>query len=46
MKAEIMPQYPGGDTELRKFIAKNMNYPQAAMAQKAKGGNSSFCCKY
>lgn len=37
VKAEIMPQYPGGDAELRKFIITNVNYPEAAREQKAKG---------
>jgi TonB family protein len=36
-KAEIMPQYPGGDAELRKFIVTNVNYPEAVIEQKAKG---------
>jgi TonB family protein len=35
--AEKMPQYPGGEMELRKFIATNMNYPEEARAQKAEG---------
>jgi TonB family protein len=35
--AEKMPQYPGGDTELRKFIATNLKYPEAARSQKAEG---------
>jgi TonB family protein len=35
--AEKMPQYPGGEMELRKFIAKNVNYPENAKTQKAKG---------
>jgi TonB family protein len=37
VKAEIMPQYPGGDAELRKFIVTNVNYPEAVREQKAKG---------
>ncbi len=37
VKAEIMPQYPGGDAELRKFIITNVNYPEAAREQKVKG---------
>jgi TonB family protein len=36
-KAEKMPQYPGGETELRKFIATNLKYPEAAKTQKAEG---------
>ena len=35
--AEKMPQYPGGEMELRKFIATNLNYPEEARAQKAEG---------
>jgi TonB family protein len=35
--AEKMPQYPGGDMALKKFIATNMNYPEEARAQKAEG---------
>jgi TonB family protein len=35
--AETMPQYPGGEGELRKFVTVNVKYPQEAMAQKAKG---------
>jgi TonB family protein len=35
--AEKMPQYPGGEMELRKFIATNMNYPEEARTQKAEG---------
>jgi len=34
---EKMPQYPGGEMELRKFIATNLNYPEEARAQKAEG---------
>lgn len=37
LTAETMPQYPGGDAELKKFIATNVNYPKAALEQKAKG---------
>ncbi len=35
--AEKMPQYPGGEMELRKFIATNLNYPEEARVQKAEG---------
>ena len=35
--AEKMPQYPGGEMELKKFIAMNMNYPEEARAQRAEG---------
>jgi TonB family protein len=34
---EKMPQYPGGDMELNKFIAMNLIYPEAAKTQKAEG---------
>ncbi len=37
LTAEKMPQYPGGEMELRKFIATNLNYPEEAKAQKAEG---------
>ncbi len=36
-KAEKMPQYPGGDMELLKFIAMNTQYPEAAKKEKAQG---------
>lgn len=36
-KAEKMPQYPGGDMELLKFIASNTQYPEAAKTEKAQG---------
>ncbi len=36
-KAEKMPQYPGGDMELLKFIAMNTQYPEAAKTEKAQG---------
>jgi TonB family protein len=35
--AEKMPQYPGGDMELLKFIAMNTQYPEAAKSDKAEG---------
>jgi len=34
---EQMPQYPGGDMELLKFIATNAQYPEAAKLEKAEG---------
>jgi len=34
---EKMPEYPGGEMELKKFIAMNMNYPEEARDQKAEG---------
>jgi TonB family protein len=36
-KAEKMPQYPGGDMELLKFIAMNTQYPETAKTEKAQG---------
>lgn len=35
--AEKMPQYPGGEMELLKFIAMNMQYPEAAKSDKVEG---------
>jgi TonB family protein len=35
--AEKMPQYPGGEMELLKFIAMNTQYPEAAKSDKAEG---------
>lgn len=35
--ADKMPQYPGGDMELIKFIASNTQYPEAAKLDKAEG---------
>jgi len=32
-----MPRFPGGETELMKFIAINMKYPEQAKADKAQG---------
>jgi TonB family protein len=36
-KADKMPQYPGGDMELFKFLAENANYPEAARSVRAQG---------
>ena len=35
--ADEMPEYPGGATEMNKFIAKNTNYPQSAIDQEIQG---------
>jgi TonB family protein len=35
--ADKMPQYPGGDMELFKFLAGNAIYPEAARAARAQG---------
>ncbi|MCL1938154.1 MAG: TonB family protein [Candidatus Azobacteroides sp.] len=34
---EIMPQYPGGYTELNRFIFNNLKYPASAVSQKKQG---------
>ena len=34
---EDMPEFPGGDLELRKFIAENVRYPEDAKEQKKAG---------
>ena len=34
---EKMPQFPGGDIEMRRFIADNIKYPEEAKAQKIQG---------
>ena len=34
---EEMPMYPGGESELLKFIAENTQYPEAAKAEKIQG---------
>ena len=34
---EQMPNYPGGDAALLKFIAENTNYPDSAMAHRIQG---------
>lgn len=35
--AETMPVFPGGDMAIMQFIAKNMRYPEAAVAKGAEG---------
>jgi TonB family protein len=35
--SENMPQYPGGDMELLKFISENTNYPDSAKAHNIQG---------
>lgn len=37
MMIEDMPEFPGGELELRKFIAENVEYPEDAKAQKQEG---------
>ena len=34
---EHMPEFPGGDIALRKFIAENIKYPEEAKAKKIQG---------
>lgn len=36
-EVEEMPQYPGGDQELRMFIANNIKYPESAKAKGIQG---------
>ena len=35
--AESMPQFPGGQTELIRFLYKNIQYPAIALKQKIEG---------
>jgi protein TonB len=35
--AEVMPQYPGGYSELTRFIFNNIKYPASALNQKIQG---------
>ncbi|MEM7510108.1 MAG: TonB family protein [Bacteroidota bacterium] len=35
--AEVMPSFPGGDRALRKYLAKNIHYPQAAKGKEVEG---------
>lgn len=34
---EVMPQFPGGDSELMKFISKSVNYPKVAQDKGIQG---------
>lgn len=34
---EVMPSFPGGEGELLKFLAKNINYPQESQEKGEKG---------
>lgn len=36
-RAEVMPTFPGGVTELMKFIQKNIRYPELARKKKLEG---------
>jgi TonB family protein len=35
--AEVMPEYPGGNSEMMSFLAKNIRYPKAAKEEKIHG---------
>lgn len=35
--AEVEPQFPGGEIEMQKWIAKNVHYPQEALAEGISG---------
>jgi len=37
VNVDKMPKFPGGDVELRKYIATNVNYPEGAKAKKIEG---------
>ncbi len=46
VEVEQMPQYPGGEKELLKFIAQNTQYPVARKSGENSGqGHSQVCCK-
>ena len=36
-KAEVMPEYPGGDQAMMDFVAKNVQYPQEARDNEISG---------
>ena len=36
-KAEVMPQFPGGDQAMMDFVAKNVQYPKEAMEKGISG---------
>lgn len=36
-KAEVMPEYPGGDQAMMQFVADNVKYPQEAMDKEISG---------
>jgi len=37
LPSEEMPEFPGGEASLKKFIAKHLQYPQAAIDEEIKG---------
>lgn len=40
---DVMPQFPGGDVELLKYIAKNVEYPQESQS---KGEQGRVICSF
>ena len=36
-KAEVMPEYPGGDQAMMQFVAENVKYPQEAIDKEISG---------
>jgi TonB family C-terminal domain len=36
-KVEVMPEYPGGEQAMMKFVATNVKYPQAALDKNISG---------
>ena len=36
-KAEVMPEYPGGEQAMMKFVADNVKYPQEAIDKEVSG---------
>jgi len=36
-KAEVMPEYPGGDQAMMQFVADNVKYPQEAIDKEVSG---------
>ena len=36
-KVEVMPEYPGGEQAMMKFVASNVKYPQAAIDKNISG---------
>jgi protein TonB len=36
-EAEVMPQYPGGNIEMNRYLIKNLTYPASASSQRIQG---------
>ena len=36
-KGDVLPQYPGGNIAMQRFIAENLHYPKAALDANAEG---------